>query len=94
VQNKRSGVLGASCLAIALVLCAPASTLGQSSPKTDQGSPSERHHLVLLLDTNPDQKKVFDVELTIAEGVMEKLNEPENPVSDSLRIGAQWNRCC
>jgi hypothetical protein len=36
---------------------------------------------VVLLDTNPHQKKVLSVELALVEGIIQKLNQPGNVFS-------------
>jgi hypothetical protein len=61
-----------------VILCADSSPLGDSSPQRNQQAASLGHHVVVLVDTNPHQKKVLSVELSLAEGVMQKLNQPGN----------------
>ncbi len=65
-------------LALLLILCADGSLLGDDSPQSNQESFSRGHHVVLLLDINPHQKRVLGVELAVAEGVIQSLDQPGN----------------
>jgi hypothetical protein len=41
-------------------------------------NPLPWHHVVVLLDRNPHQKKLLALEIALAEGIIEKLDQPEN----------------
>jgi hypothetical protein len=57
-------------------------TLLTDSPLLSENASQQRaspgHQLVVLLDVNADQRKVLPVELSLAEGVIQKLAEPGN----------------
>jgi len=54
---------------------------GDGEPQNSLRTSSLGHHLVVLLDINPNQKKVLLVEQTLAEGVIQKLSQPGNAFS-------------
>jgi hypothetical protein len=54
---------------------------GEKSANPRQQASSSGHQVVVLLDVNPHQKKVLPVELALAEGVIQKLDRPENVFS-------------
>jgi hypothetical protein len=54
---------------------------GDGEPKNSLRTSSSGHHLVVLLDVNPNQKKVLPVELALAEGVIQNLGQPGNTFS-------------
>lgn len=77
-----------SCvLPILVALCAGSPLLGDESPQKDQ-QPSPRQQVVVLLDTNLNQRKVLPMELSLAEGVIQKLDQPEN-VFSVITFGSQ-----
>jgi hypothetical protein len=49
---------------------------------------SSGHQLVLLLDVNLNQRKVLPIELSLAEGVIQKLDQPGN-VFSVITFGSQ-----
>lgn len=51
------------------------------NPSDAQKNPLLGHHLVIVVDTNPNQQKVLPVELSVAERVVEELKQPENTFS-------------
>ena len=61
--------------------------LGENVPQNQRSSASG-HQLVVVLDVNANQKKVLPVELTLAEGVIQKLDKPEN-VFSVITFGSQ-----
>jgi hypothetical protein len=64
------------------------SLLRADPPQANQQPASSGHQLVVLLDTNPHQKKVLRVELALAEGVIEKLGQPGS-VFSVITFGSQ-----
>jgi von Willebrand factor type A domain len=61
---------------LALVLFAESSLLGDTP--SHPGPFPRGHNVVLLLDRNPHQKKVLALEIALAEGIVAKLEQPEN----------------
>src|SRR5579864_6598488 len=61
-----------------VILCGDSSLLGDNSPQSNPESSSLGHNVVVLLDRNPHQKKVLALEIALAEGIIEKLDQPEN----------------
>ena len=53
-----------------------------------QQDPSSGHQVVVLLDINPHQKKVLPVELALADGVIQRLDQPQNAFS-VITFGSQ-----
>jgi len=68
-------------LSALLVVCARLPLRGDSEPQNNLRTSSSGRHLVVLLDINPNQKKVLPVELALAEGVIQKLDQPGNSFS-------------
>ena len=68
-------------LSALLIVCTDPSLRANNAPQSSQQSFSPRRQLVVLLDLNPHQKKVLPVELTLAEGVIQKLSQPGNTFS-------------
>ena len=68
-------------LSALLTVCARWPLQGDSEPQNSLRTSSSVHHLVVLLDINPNQKKVLPVELALAEGVIQKLGQPGNAFS-------------
>lgn len=86
LRNIRLVSLAISCvlpllLILVLILGADSSLRGDDSPQNNQQPFSAGHQLVLLLDTNPHQKNVLAVELALAEGIIQKLNQSGNTFS-------------
>jgi|SRR5215472_11018234 len=65
---------------IAFPAWAQVTTAGEART-TAQDVPSAGHQVIILLDTNPHQKKVLPVELALAEGIIQKLSQPGNSFS-------------
>jgi len=76
-RKKRLARLAISCVLVLLTFCADSPLLSENAPQTHRPSPSG-HHLVALLDVNANQKKVLPVELAVAQGVIQKLDQPGN----------------
>lgn len=55
--------------------------VGQRLPPTEPQASSSGRKVIILLDTNPHQKKVISVELAVAEGIIRKLNRTGNVFS-------------
>ena len=68
-------------LSALLTVCARLPLRGDSEPQNSLRTSSSGHHLVVLLDINPNQKKVLPLELALAEGVIQKLGQPGNAFS-------------
>ncbi len=64
-----------------LIVCTDSFLQANNTPQSSQQSSSLGHQVVVLLDLNPHQKKVLPIELTLAEGVIQKLSEPGNTFS-------------
>jgi hypothetical protein len=60
---------------------------GQGVPREEQNS-SAGHRVVILLDTNPHQKKVIAIEIAVALGIIQKLNQAGN-VFSLIAFGSQ-----
>jgi len=65
----------------ALTLCAHLPLRGDSEPQNSLRTSSSGQHLAVLLDINPNQKKVLPVERALAEGFIQKLDQPGNAFS-------------
>ena len=77
--SPRSRLAGSATVFLLLALLALSARLPLRGDREQQNSPrtsSSGHHLVVLLDINPNQKKVLPVELALAEGVIQKLGQP------------------
>jgi hypothetical protein len=68
-------------LSVLLILCTNSSLQANNAPQNSQQLSSPGRQVVVLLDLNPHQKKVLPVELTLAEGVIQKLSQPGNTFS-------------
>ncbi len=78
----KSGVPTIACMLLAfLVAWGQATVIGEESSLKRQQVSSSGHQVVVLLDTNPHQNKVLAVELALAEGVIQRLNQPGNVFS-------------
>jgi hypothetical protein len=81
-QTSRSALMVVLCVVSTFVaVCEDLPLLGESGSQTNQQLSSSGHKLVVLLDTNPHQKKVLTVELALAEGIIQKLDQPGNAFS-------------
>jgi hypothetical protein len=65
-------------LSAMLIVCTDSSLRANNVPQSTQQPSSPGLQLVVLLDLNPHQKKVLPVELTLAEGVIQRLSQPGN----------------
>jgi hypothetical protein len=79
--------LAISSVLVVLAFCAKSPILGENVPQTQRTS-SSGHQLVVLLDVNANQRKVLPVELSLAEGVIQKLDQPGN-VFSVITFGSQ-----
>lgn len=61
---------------------------GDKSANSRQQASSSGCQVVVLLDINPHQKKVLPVELALAEGIIQKVDQPEN-VFSVITFGSQ-----
>jgi hypothetical protein len=87
--NTRLARLAVSCVVpVLLIVCADSWLPGDNSPQKNQQLSSAGHQLVVLLDTNPHQKNVLTMELTLAEEIIQKLNQPGN-VFSLITFGSQ-----
>jgi hypothetical protein len=86
---KRSGPVSAKArfarlaicaLLIPLSVCADSPLLARNSPQENQ-QPSSSRQLVVVIDINPGQRKVFSLESDLATGVLDHLNQPDDAVS-------------
>ncbi len=88
LQRSRLARLATLCISTLLIVCADSFLWSKIEPQTKtQPSPSGLQ-LVVLLDTNPHQKKVLKVELTLAEKIIQQLNQPQNRFS-VITFGSQ-----
>src|SRR5215831_10647006 len=86
---KRAWSINRLVCALTAVLTALGQPLvGQESAPTQKEVSSPGHQVVILLDTNPHQKPVLTVELAAAEGIVQKLHQPEN-VFSVITFGTQ-----
>jgi len=76
-----------SCVLVVLAFCGDSPLLGDNVPQNQRPS-SSGHQLVVLLDVNANQRKVLPVELSLAEGVIQKLDQPGN-VFSVITFGSQ-----
>ncbi len=60
----------------------------EQSSHIQQPASSSGHQVVVLLDLNPHQTKVLPVELALAEGIIQNLDQPENAFS-VITFGSQ-----
>jgi len=72
-SKTRLAGLATSCVLV-LAFCADSPLLGENAPQ-NQRSSSSGHQLVVVLDVNANQRKVLPVELSLAEGVIQKLDQ-------------------
>ena len=86
-SKTRLAGLTISCVLALLAFCADSPLFGESVPQTQRPF-SSGQQLVLLLDVNPNQRKVLPVELSLAEGVIQRLDRPGN-VFSVITFGSQ-----
>ena len=86
-MKTRLAGLAISYLLVVLAFCAGSPLLSENAPQNQRPS-SSGQHLVVLLDVNPHQRKVLAVELSLAEGVIQRLDRPEN-VFSLITFGSQ-----
>jgi hypothetical protein len=79
-SKARFARLAICALLILLTVCADSPLLANNAPQENQQSSSSRQ-VVVLLDVNPNQQKVFSLESDLAMGVLDHLNEPDDAVS-------------
>ena len=82
--SPRSRLAGSAIvllLSALLTVCARLPLRGDSEPQNSLRTSLSGHYLVVLLDINPNQKKVLPVELALAEGVIRKVGQPGNAFS-------------
>ena len=83
-RSPRSRLAGSAIvfpLSALLTVCALLPLRGYSEQQNSPRISSSGQHLVVLLDINPNQKKVLPVELALAEGVIQKLGQPGSTFS-------------
>ncbi|SRR6266851_5428466 len=85
-SKTRLAGLVISCVMVVLSFCA-SPLLSDTAPQ-EQHPSSSGHQLVVLLDVNANQRKVLPVELSLAEGVIQKLDQPGN-VFSVITFGSQ-----
>jgi hypothetical protein len=61
-----------------LTVCAGSSLRANDAQRYNLQSALPGRELVVLIDVNPQQEKVLPVELDLAEGVVQKLRQPES----------------
>ena len=88
IRRAWNGIYRISIFIAVLAASGKAMVLGQELLPSQQEVSSSGHQVVILLDTNPHQKKVLAVELTLAGGIIQKLNRPENAFS-VIAFGSQ-----
>jgi hypothetical protein len=71
----------------AVIVPGHAQLVEEKSPTLQHPSLSA-HQLVVLLDINPHQKKVLPVELALAKGIIERIDQPGNTFS-VITFGSQ-----
>lgn len=88
-SRSRLGGSAILCLLSALLaVCAGFALRGDDARQDSQQPIVLGHQIVVLLDVNPNQKKVLPVEQTLAEGVVKKLDQPGS-VFSIITFGAQ-----
>jgi hypothetical protein len=87
-SSKSLGARVVCVLFTALTVWGQLTTEGEQSPHIQQPASSSGHQVVVLLDLNPHQKKVLPVELALAEGIVQNLDQPENTFS-VITFGSQ-----
>ena len=65
----------------ALAVWGQSAPAGEKSANSQQQSSASSHQLSILLDINPHQKNVLRVELALAEGIIQRLQQPGNTFS-------------
>jgi len=75
-RKTRLACLAISWVLVLFTLCADSTLFAENAPQDQHPSPG--HQLVLLLDVNANQRKVLPVELALAQGVIQKLDQPGN----------------
>ena len=86
-SKTRLGGLAICCVLVVLAFCANSPLFGENVPQNQRPS-SSGQQLVVLLDVNPNQRKVLPVELSLAEGVIQRLDRPGN-VFSVITFGSQ-----
>jgi hypothetical protein len=79
-SKARFARLAISALPILFTVCAQSPLLANNAPQENQQISASRQ-IVVLLDINPDQQKVFSMESDLAMGVLDHLNEPDDAAS-------------
>src|SRR5260370_5965385 len=77
-RKTRLARLAISCVLVLFTLCADSTLSGENAPQKNQQLPPPGHQVVVLLDVNANQKKVLPVQLALAQGVIQKLDQPGN----------------
>jgi len=77
-RKTRLARLAISCVLVLFTLCADSTLSGENAPQKNQQLPPPGHQVVVLLDVNANQKKVLPAELALAQGVIQKLDQPGN----------------
>src|ERR1700690_1803715 len=80
VSSKARRAPVAICALLILLTVHAGSLPADNAPK-ENPRPSSSRQIVVLLDVNPNQQKVFSLESDLAAGVLDHLNEPEDAVS-------------
>jgi len=89
LKKARQSGTGIVCVFfIALAAWGQSSLVDQKSLHIQQPASSPGLQVVVLLDINPHQKKVLPVELALAEGIIQKLDQSENTFS-VITFGSQ-----
>ena len=86
-QRSRLARWAVFCLSTLPIVCAD-SVLGANGEQQMSPEPPSGQQLVVLLDVNPHQRKVLAVERTLAEKIIQKLNQPGN-VFSVITFGTQ-----
>jgi hypothetical protein len=89
--SKSVGTRIVCVLFMALAVWGQSPLAGEQSPPIQQPASSSGHQVVMLLDISPHQKKVLPVELALAEGIIQKLDQAGNAFS-VITFGSQAPR--
>lgn len=76
-SKARPTRIAVSWVLVVLTFCA-GSPLNSENPARKQQHSLSGHQLVVLLDVNANQRKVLPIEISLAEGVIQRLNQPED----------------
>ena len=79
--RKRMRRFPAIFCALVVLVASVALPTGGENPSDTQKGPQLGRQVVILLDVNPNQKKVLPVELSVAESVIQELKQPEDVFS-------------